>query len=199
MSNRAIECTWALSEFYRYARYISHDDATQSNMEAALRHLHTLKDVFLLGRASNTAKAKANAMRMELVKKGKVDKETNAATCTPSIQRRKMNAWRDYIRYEIDVSRELDADIIFWKIRLVSHWVKQICRCRALQQYSAEKHEEAHKMNLKEGWNLSNHNLNYLPQVLRGCFHFKYLYLVVPLEILLSKYFRTAIDPIVIL
>jgi hypothetical protein len=35
-----------------------------------------------------------------------------------------------------------------------------------LQQYSAETHEQAHKRNLKDGWNASNHNLNYLPHVI---------------------------------
>jgi len=35
-----------------------------------------------------------------------------------------------------------------------------------LQQYSAKRHEQAHKTNLKDGWNASNHNLNYLPQVI---------------------------------
>jgi len=35
-----------------------------------------------------------------------------------------------------------------------------------LQQYSAKIHEQAHKTNLKDGWNSSNHNLNNLPQVI---------------------------------
>jgi len=35
-----------------------------------------------------------------------------------------------------------------------------------LQQYSAERHEQAHKTNLKDNWNASNHNFNYLPQVI---------------------------------
>jgi len=35
-----------------------------------------------------------------------------------------------------------------------------------LQQYSAERHEQAHNTNLKDSWNTSNHNLNYLPQVI---------------------------------
>jgi hypothetical protein len=35
-----------------------------------------------------------------------------------------------------------------------------------LQQYAAERHEPAHKTNLKDSWNASNHNLNYLPQVI---------------------------------
>jgi hypothetical protein len=48
----------------------------------------------------------------------------------------------------------------------MSHWVEQIRRYRALQQYSAERHEQAHKSNLKDGWNASNHNLNYLPHVI---------------------------------
>jgi len=48
----------------------------------------------------------------------------------------------------------------------MSHWAEQIRRYGALQQYSAERHEEAHETNLKDGWNTSNHNLNYLPQVI---------------------------------
>jgi hypothetical protein len=48
----------------------------------------------------------------------------------------------------------------------MSHWVEQILRYGALPHYSAERHEQAHKTNLKDGWNASNHNLNYLPQVI---------------------------------
>jgi hypothetical protein len=33
-----------------------------------------------------------------------------------------------------------------------------------LQQNADERHEQAHKTNLKDGWDASNHNLNYLPQ-----------------------------------
>jgi len=100
------------------------------------------------------------------VKKQKVDKETNAETWTPSKKRREMNAWRDFISHEIDFSKELDADFNFQKIHLMSHWVEQIRRYGALQQYFAERHEQVHKTNLKDGWNSSNHNLNYLPQVI---------------------------------
>ena len=62
--NRAIECTRALLEFYMYARYKSHDDATLRYMEDALGRFHTFKDVFLLMRTGQKAKAKANAQRM---------------------------------------------------------------------------------------------------------------------------------------
>jgi hypothetical protein len=51
-------------------------------------------------------------------------------------------------------------------IHVMSHLVKQICRYGALQQYSAKRHEQAHKTNLKDGWNASNHNLNYLWQAI---------------------------------
>jgi len=119
--NRAIECTRALLEFYMYPRYKSHDDATLSYMEDALHRFHTFKDVFLLGRAGKKAKAKAKALKTELVKKRKVDEETNAETWTPSKKRREMNACRDYISHEIDVSKELDADFNFPKIHLMSH------------------------------------------------------------------------------
>jgi len=48
----------------------------------------------------------------------------------------------------------------------MAHWVKQILRYGALQQYSAQRLKQRHKTNLKDGWNTSNHNLNYLPQVI---------------------------------
>jgi len=67
--NHAIECTWALLEFYMYAQYKSHDDATLSYIEDTLHRFHTFKDVFLLGRAGKKAKAEANALRTEHVKK----------------------------------------------------------------------------------------------------------------------------------
>jgi hypothetical protein len=55
-----------------------------SYLEDALHHFHTFKDVFLLGRASKQAKAKANALRTELMKKRKVDEESNADSGTLS-------------------------------------------------------------------------------------------------------------------
>jgi len=90
-------------------------------MEDALHRFHTYKDVFLFGRAGKEGKAKANALRTELVKKRKVDKETNAETWTPSKKRCEMNASRDYISHEIDISKELDANFNFPKIHLMSH------------------------------------------------------------------------------
>jgi len=95
-------------------------------MEDALHRFHTFKDVFVLWRAGKKAKDKADALRPELVKKRKVDEETNAETWTPSKKRREMNAWRDYISHEIDISKELDADFNFPKIHLMSHWAEQI-------------------------------------------------------------------------
>jgi len=124
--NHAIVCTCALLEFNMYARYQSHDDATMSYMEDTLPCVHTFKDVLLLDRAGKKAKAKANALRTQLTRKRKVDKETNSQTCTPFKKRREINARRDYISHEIDVSNESDADFKILKIQLMSHWVKQI-------------------------------------------------------------------------
>ena len=135
-------------------------------MEDALCRFHTFKDVFLLGRAGKKTKAKANALTTELVKKQKVDEESNGETWMPSIKHREMNAWHDHISNEMDVSKELDAELNFPKIHLMSRWVKQIRRYGAWQQYSAESHERAHQTNLKDSWNAFNHNLNYLPQVI---------------------------------
>jgi hypothetical protein len=164
--HHAIECTRALLEFYLCARYTSHDNASLSYMDDALRRFHTFKDVFLLGRASKKAKAKANVLKTELVKKQKVNDERHAETWTPSKNRCEMNAWGEYISNEIEVSKELDADFNIGKIHLMSHCVGHICRYGALQQYSAKRYEQADKMHLKDGWNASNHNLNYLPQVI---------------------------------
>jgi hypothetical protein len=51
-----------------YPSYKSHDDGTLSNMEDALRHFHIFEDVFVLRPAGKKAKAKANALRTQLVK-----------------------------------------------------------------------------------------------------------------------------------
>jgi len=48
----------------------------------------------------------------------------------------------------------------------MSHLVELIRRYGALQRYSAERHEQAHRMNLQDGSNASSHKLNYLPQVI---------------------------------
>ena len=100
------------------------------------------------------------------MKNRNVDEETNAETWTPSNEQHEMNAWWDYISHEIDISKELDANFNFPKIHLMSHWAEQICQYGALQEYSAERHDQALKTNLKDGWNASNYNLNYLPQVI---------------------------------
>jgi hypothetical protein len=111
-------------EFYMYARFKSHDDATLSYMDKALRRVHTLKAVFLLGRAGKQGMAKAYARRPELVKKQKVDEETNVHSWTPSKKRREINAWQDYICDKINISKELDANFNFPKIHLMSHWAE---------------------------------------------------------------------------
>jgi hypothetical protein len=149
-----------------YAQYKSHDNATLSYMEDALHRFHTFNDVFFLGLAGKLAKANCKALRTDLVKKRKVDEETNAETWTPSRKRRDMNAWREYISPEIDVFQELDADFNFPKIHLMSHSVEQTRRYGASQWYSAVRNEQAHKTNLKNDWNAFNYNVNYLPQVI---------------------------------
>jgi len=47
----------------------------------------------------------------------------------------------------------------------MSYWVDQIQWYGALHQYCAKRHEKVHKTNLKDSWNASNGNLNYMPQV----------------------------------
>jgi len=75
-----------------------------------------------------------------------------------------MHAWLVHISHEMDVSKDFSTDFHCPKIDLMSHWVEQIREYRTLQQYSAERHEQALETNRKDGWNASNHTLNYLPQ-----------------------------------
>jgi len=149
-----------------YAQYTSCDDATLSYMEDTLHCFHTIEDTFLLGRAGKQEEPNVNALRSELMKIQKVDKETNPESSTPSKKLCEMNSWLDDITHEIDISTELDANFNFPKMHLMSHWVAQICRYGALQHYSAKSHAQARKTNLKDGWNSSCHNLNYLPEAI---------------------------------
>jgi hypothetical protein len=66
--NHSTEFAWVLSEWYMYALFKSHDNATSSYMENAMHCFHTFRDVVLLMEASKKAKAKVNALRTELVK-----------------------------------------------------------------------------------------------------------------------------------
>jgi hypothetical protein len=54
----------------------------------------------------------------------------------------------------------------FPTILLMSHWVEQIQQYGALEQYSAERHDQAHETNLKDSCNSYHHNLNWLPHAI---------------------------------
>jgi hypothetical protein len=103
-------------------------------MEDAFRCNLTYTDAFSLGRAGKLAKAKYNAVRMELVKKRRVDKKTHAEIWTPSTKLYKMSAWWYAMSNNIDVPKRLDADVNSPKIHMMADRVYQICRCGALRQ-----------------------------------------------------------------
>jgi len=109
-----------------HVQYKSHDDTSLSYMADAIRCLHTIEDVFFLGRAGEQGKTKANALSTEHLMMRKVEKETNAETRTPSNQRREVNACQYYISHETDVSKESDAYLNITMIPLLSYWVEQI-------------------------------------------------------------------------
>jgi hypothetical protein len=66
--DRAILCTRALLEFFFYASYTSHDQATLDLMENALRRFHEHRDVFRQYRAGKRTTADARELRTELIK-----------------------------------------------------------------------------------------------------------------------------------
>jgi hypothetical protein len=65
----------------------------------------------------------------------------------------------------------LDADLNIPKFHFRFHCVEQIWCYGAMQQYCAERYEQPHKMNIRAGCKASNHNLNYLPQVVTVQWH----------------------------
>jgi len=164
-------------DLYMYGWSESHNEATLSYMEDAVHPFLSFKDVVLIAQAGHSAKPEANVQLTELLTKWKEDEETNAATLTPSKKRHDMNALWNYYSHEVDVSKEFVSNFNFPKKHLISHSVKYICWYRSFQQYSAKKHEEAHNMNLKDSWNASNHNLNYLPQVITFQHHIPYFHI----------------------
>ena len=134
-----------------------------SYMKDALQRFHSTKDVSLGGRVGKRARAKAGNLRTELIRKRKADEELRAESLTPTQRWREYNEWQGYINSEVEMSKEGDAHFNFIKIHLMSHFAEQIPFYGSLPQWSAETHEHAHRANLKDGWNASNHNLNYLP------------------------------------
>jgi hypothetical protein len=87
-----------------------------SHIEDGQHRFETFNDVFLLSRARTHGQDKTQSLRMEFVKKQKVDEESNADTWTLSMKGREMNGRRNYIHHEIAVSKELFADFNFVKI-----------------------------------------------------------------------------------
>jgi hypothetical protein len=110
-----------------------------------------LQRCFLTQASRQKAKAKATALKTELVKKRKVDKETNAEPRTLSNKRHKINASRDFISHDIYIYKELDVDFNFLKIHMMSHWANQVRQYGSLQQYSAQINGQVHKTNLMDG------------------------------------------------
>jgi len=163
--NRAIQCTQECLDFYMYSRYASHNNAKLSYMEDAYRRFPTFKSIFLLWWAGNKAKAKTYALRMELVKKRKVDKVTNPETWTLLNTQDEITPWLGYIIPKENSSMAVDTNVIHQTIHLISHRVEQMRSYGALQLHSAKRHEQVHETNLKDRRNASNHNLNYLPDV----------------------------------
>ena len=62
-----------------------------------------------------------------------------------------MNCWQADISHKTDVVKEVDAVFNCLRMQLMSDWVEHIHHYGALQQCSAERHEQASKTTLKDG------------------------------------------------
>jgi hypothetical protein len=72
------------------------------------------------------AKARANGLTTQLMKKRKVDTETIAETSMLSKQRLELSTLPDNISHQIDVSKGLYADLNIPKFHFRFHCVEQI-------------------------------------------------------------------------
>ena len=74
----AIECTYALIEFYMYCQYESHDEDTLNLMESALCPFHNTKGVILQFRVGKRLAAKGKDKRTELWKERNAELKANS-------------------------------------------------------------------------------------------------------------------------
>ena len=85
-----------------------------------MQRFHTYKHVALLGRARKGANPKADALKLDPGKRGKVNEETNSFTAMLSQMWREMNVRQDDMSNKIVIEKELDANFTFPKIHLMS-------------------------------------------------------------------------------
>jgi len=106
-------------------------------MHNAVCHFPTIKDALLSGRGGKKGNPKANALRMELIKKRTVGEEFNAEMMKQTEKWDKMNVWQDYLMHEIVISNKLDANFNSVMIHIMSHRAEQSHQYRSFQQESA--------------------------------------------------------------
>jgi hypothetical protein len=155
--NRAILCTRALLEFFFYASYTSHDQATLDLMENALRRFHEHRDVFRQYRAGKRAIIDARDLRTELIQR------RDAALAgrrldglSPAVLRVERHSWNAFIDAEVVNCAEDGAHWNFAKLHLMLHFCDQVRRLGSFGQWSTEIGESSHRRQIKDGYNAGN-------------------------------------------
>jgi hypothetical protein len=155
--DRAILCSRALLEFFFYASYPSHDQATLDLMENALRRFHATKDVFLRYRAGKRVAAGATERRADLIQQRDADlaRQRLDGLSSTALQAER-RSWNDFIDAEVVETVEDGAHWNFPKIHLMMHFCEQVRRFGALGQWSTEIGESSHRRQIKDGYNAGN-------------------------------------------
>jgi hypothetical protein len=155
--NRAILCTRALLEFFFYASYTSHDQATLDLMENALRRFHEHKDVFRQYRAGKRITTDARELRTELIKQREAAlTQRRLEGLSPAALRDERHSWNAFIDAEVVDCAEDGAHWNFPKLHLMLHFRDQVRRFGSLGQWSTEIGESSHRRQIKDGYNAGN-------------------------------------------
>jgi hypothetical protein len=155
--DRAILCTRALLEFFFYASYTSHDEATLNMMDNALRRFHQHRDVFLRYRAGKRVAAGARDRRAELAGERDADlAQMRRDGATAHALQVAHHDWRAFIDAEVVDCEEGAAHWNFPKLHLMLHFCDQVHRFGCLGRWSTEIGESSHCRQVKDGYNAGN-------------------------------------------
>jgi hypothetical protein len=155
--DRAVLCSRALLEFFFYASYTSHDEATLDLMENALRRFHETKDVFLRYSAGRRVAASATERRANLIGQRDADlAQRRLAGLSSTALQAERRSWNTFIDAEVVETVEDGAHWNFPKLHLMMHFSVQVHRCGSLGQWSTEIGERSHLQQIKDGYNAGN-------------------------------------------
>ena len=153
----ALLCVWALVDFSLMAQYRSHTLDTLGYMERYLKDFHRYKHVFQEFRASkkNRVEAAANDQHLGF----ELERELrDAGRVSAERRRRLLDAHRAQQSEEQEGFLRSHSHFNFIKMHLLVHYSSHVREFGNIPMYSTDMGEQAHKVQIKEGYRHSNKN-----------------------------------------